>query len=190
MDEKSISPQESLQIITGMISKAKMNFARGGSFYFLLWGTVIALANFGHFGLIMFSKFDHPYIVWLLVIPAVGITIWYSMRKKANATVRSSFDRIYGKLWWAIFIAILVVLVFMSELDYHTTPVILLFSAVGTYVTGEVLNFRPLVFGGVTLAFMSILAFMVPTAYQFLIAGIAMCLGYLIPGVLLKREER
>ena len=50
MDEQNISPEESLQIITGMIGKAKSNFARGGSFYFLLWGSVIALADFGHFG--------------------------------------------------------------------------------------------------------------------------------------------
>lgn len=190
MDEQNISPEESLQIITGMIGKAKSNFARGGSFYFLLWGSFIALADFGHFGLMKFTDYNHPYIVWLLVIPAVIITIVYSIRKAGKRrVVPSSFDRIYGKLWWAIFVCILMVLAFMSNLNYQTTPVILLFSAVGTYVTGEVLRFRPLIFGGVGLAICATIAFLVPIDFQYLVAGIGMCLGYIVPGIMLKKGE-
>ncbi len=190
MDERDISPEESLQIITGMIGKAKSNFARGGSFYFLLWGSVIAFADFGHFGLLKFTNYSYPYIVWLLVIPAVIITIVYSIRKAGKRTVTpSSFDRIYGKLWWAIFVCILMVLAFMSNLNYQTTPVILLFSAIGTYVTGEVLRFRPLILGGIGLALCAIGAFLVPIDFQYLIAGIGMCLGYIVPGIMLKNDK-
>lgn len=188
MDEQNISPEESLQIITGMIGKAKSNFARGGSFYFILWGSIIALADFGHFGLMKFTDYSYPYIVWLLVIPAVIITIIYSIKMGNKRIVMpSSFDRIYGKLWWAIFVCIVMVLAFMSNLNYQTTPVILLFSAVGTYVTGEVLRFKPLIFGGFCLAACAAVAFMVPIDYQYLIAGIGMCLGYLVPGFMLKK---
>lgn len=190
MDDQQISPEESLKIITGMIGKAKSNFASGGSFYFLLWGSIIALANFGHFGLMRFTDYSHPYVVWLLVIPAVIITIIYAIREGNKRTVApSSFDRIYGKLWWAIFVCILMLLAFMSNLNYQTTPVILLFSAVGTYVTGEVLRFRPLIFGGFALAVCAAVAFMVPIDFQYLIAGIAVCVGYIIPGYLLKKGE-
>lgn len=190
MDKQTISPEESLQIITGMIGKAKSNFAHGGSFYFLLWGSVIALADFGHFVLMKFTDYSYPHIVWLSVIPAVIITILYSIRKgKRRTAMPSSFDRIYGKLWWAIFICILIVLAFMSNLNYQTTPVILLFSAVGTYVTGEVLRFRPLILGGLGLALCAVVAFSVPVEYQFLIAGIGMCLGYIVPGFMLKKGE-
>ncbi len=189
MDKQTISPEESLRIITGMIGKAKSNFAHGGSFYFLLWGSIIALADFGHFGLMKFTDYQHPYIVWLMVIPAVIITVAYSIKKRKRMAVPSSFDRIYGKLWWSIFICILIILAFMSDLSYQTTPVILLFSAVGTYVTGEVLRFRPLILGGVALALMAIVAFSVPLEYQYLIAGIGMCLGYIVPGIMLKKGE-
>lgn len=189
MEKQTISPEESLRIITGMIGKAKSNFARGGSFYFLLWGAIIASANFGHFVLMKFTDYNHPYIVWLLVIPAVIITIIYSMRKRKEKVAASSFDRIYGKLWWAIFICILIILFFMSNLSFQTTPIILLFSAVGTYVTGEVLRFRPLIFGGIALAVSAIVAFSVAIEYQYLVAGIGICLGYLVPGFILKKEE-
>lgn len=37
--------QQSLQIITEMIGNAKQNLAKDGSFYFLLWGMVVAFAT-------------------------------------------------------------------------------------------------------------------------------------------------
>ena len=190
MEDKTISPEESLQLITGMIQTAKSNFAKGGSFYFLLWGGVIAAANFGHFILGALVEYPYPYVVWLVIIPAVIITIVYSIRVKRSSPVKSSFDRIYGQLWWTVFVAIMIVLIFMSELNYNTTPVILLFSAIGTYITGQILRFKPLIAGGVSLFAMAIVAFMLDVQYQFLLAGFAMLAGYIIPGILLKREER
>ena len=190
MEEKNISPEESLEIITGMISTAKSNFAKGGSFYFLLWGGIIACANFGHYILGVHTSYPHPYVVWLLVIPAVIITILYSVKRKRSSSVISSFDRLYGQLWWAVFVGIIVVLAFMPNLNYNTTPIILLFSAIGTYITGQILRFKPLIFGGITLALMAIVAFMLEVPDQFLLAGFAMLAGYVVPGFMLKREER
>lgn len=190
MEEKTISPEEGLEIITGMIRTAKSNFAKGGSFYFLLWGGIIGAANFGHFILGALVGYRHPYIVWLLVIPAVIITIIYSINKKRSAPVKSSFDRIYGQLWWTIFVSIMLVLIFMAKLSYNTTPVILLFSAIGTYITGQILRFKPLIIGGISLAAMAVVAFMLDVQYQFLVAGVAMLVGYIIPGIMLKREEQ
>ena len=46
---------------------------------------------------------------------------------------------------------------------------------------------KPLIFGGFGLAACAAVAFMVPIEYQYLIAGIGMCLGYLVPGFMLKK---
>ena len=186
---KELSKDESLTLITEMIGQAKRNLAKGGSFYFLLWGWVVTLANLGHYFIARFNWYEHPYIVWLLVIPAVIVTIIYSARRDKRAKVISHYDRVYSHLWMAVFIAIMVLLMFMQKLDFNQNAVILLFSGLGTYLSGFLLRFKPLIIGGIALGVSSVIAFNVAVNDQYLVAGIGLVLGYLIPGYLLKRAE-
>lgn len=186
---KELSKDESLALITEMIGQAKRNLAKGGSFYFLLWGWVITLANLGHYLIAKNDWYEHPYVVWLIIIPAVIITIVYSARKESRARVVSHYDRIYGQIWMSIFIAIMILLVFMAKLDFNQNAVILLFSGLGTYLSGFLLRFKPLILGGAALGVCSVIAFNVAVNDQYLVAAIGLILGYLIPGYLLKRAE-
>lgn len=186
---EELSKDESLKLITEMIGQAKRNLAKGGSFYFLLWGWVIALANLGHYLIDRNDWYEHPYVVWLLVIPAVIITIIYSARRDSKAKIVSHYDRVYGQIWMAIFIAIMILLVFMAKLDFNQNAVILLFSGLGTYLSGFLLRFKPLILGGIALGISSVIAFNVSVMDQYLVAAVGLVLGYLIPGYLLKRAE-
>ncbi|MEM9327373.1 MAG: hypothetical protein AAGA85_17025 [Bacteroidota bacterium] len=189
MKEDALSPDESLELITTMINKAKANFAQRGSFYFLLWGVVIALSNLGHYVLMAFTSYPHPYIVWLSIIPATIVTTWYSRKKQHNSLKAHGIDRIYGQLWWAIFVSIICVLIFMDKIGYQSTPIILLLASIGTYVSGQTLRFRPLVWGGLLIFICAIVCFLIPQTEQFLVASVAMVLGYLVPGFMLKKQE-
>lgn len=189
MKDKNLTNEESLAIITEMIGQAKRNVVTGGSFYFLLWGWVVALANLGHYLIARFNWYEHPYIVWLLMIPAMIATIIYSVRKDGKAKVISHYDRIYSHLWIAVFIAIVILLFSMHRLDFNHNAVILLFSGLATYLSGFLLKFKPLIFGGVALGVASIVAFNVSVNDQYLVASIGLVLGYLIPGYSLKKAE-
>lgn len=72
--EKELSGKESLALITEMISQAKKEAAGDGGFHLLLWGWVIAICDFAHYGLAK-AGFGAPYVVWLLVIPATIISV-------------------------------------------------------------------------------------------------------------------
>jgi hypothetical protein len=89
--EKELSGKESLALITQMISKAKREAAGDGSFQLLLWGWVVAICNFGHYTLEKIG-YEAPYIVWLLIIPATGVSIWDSIRKRNRARVKTHLD--------------------------------------------------------------------------------------------------
>ena len=156
---ENLTKDESLALITDMIGQAKRNLAKGGSFYFLLWGWVVMLANLGHYLIERFNWYEHPYIVWLLTIPAMIATIIYSARRDRRATVISHYDRVYSHLWMAVFIAIMILLTFMQKLEFNQNAVILLFSGLGTYLSGFLLKFRPLIIGGVALGVSSVIAF-------------------------------
>jgi hypothetical protein len=65
---EKLSAQESLDIITTMISEAKGKAQQNG-FHFLLWGWVVAMANLGMYILTQLD-YPRPYIVWAITIPA------------------------------------------------------------------------------------------------------------------------
>lgn len=187
--EKELSTNESLAIITEMIGKAKREAAGDGSFQVLLWGWVISLCNLGHYTLEKMD-FSQPYIVWLLVIPATLVSIIYGIRKSKNARVKTHLDLVLNQLWMAIFVGIVIVLAFMPTLQYNQSPIILILAALGMFATGVLIRVGIVKLGGILLAIASIIAFTLPVSDQYLVSGIAIVLGYLVPGYYLKRNYR
>jgi hypothetical protein len=190
MNERELTGKESLHLITSMISQAKSNYQKGGSFYFLLWGWVVLVANLGHYYLEAFTDYQQPYIVWLITIPAGIVSGIYGRNQSKRAQVISHLDRLYGQVWVAIGAAVVILLVFMRRLDYNHNAVIMLFSGIGTYMSGAMLRFKPLMVGGIVLGIASIVCFNVSITDQYLVGGIGIFAGYLIPGYLLKNKEK
>lgn len=188
--EKQLSHQESLQLITEMISNAKRNLAKGGSFYFLLWGAVVALANFVIYYLINFTEVNEWYWVWLVTVPAVIITIVHARMTASKATVTGPIDHLYGQIWIGIFIAMVITLVFMARINYAVNPIMLIYSGIGTYITGRLSRFQPLIIGSMVLWAAAIIVFLTPVTYQFLIAGLGFVAGYVVPGLMLRKQEK
>ena len=188
MRDKELSKEESLKLITDMIGQAKRNFAKGGSFYFLLWGWVVMLANLGHY-ILGTIGYDRPYIVWLATIPAGIASMVYGARQSRKSLVKSHLDNMYGFLWLGIFICVMIILFFMADVSQNLNAIILTFSGLGTFVSGLMLRFRPLVMGGVVLWVASVVAFTLPINDQYLVGAIGIFAGYLIPGYLLRKAE-
>ena len=69
-----LTARESLDLIAAMIRQAKGNVQRN-NFYFLLWGWVVVLANLGMYTL-QIVKYEHPYVVWVITIPAWTFTLY------------------------------------------------------------------------------------------------------------------
>lgn len=189
MKESELTNSESLQIITDMIHQAKRNIAKKGSFYFLLWGWVVMVGNFGYYIIASYDLHHAPHIIWSITIPAAIVSIVYSMMQRKAATHTSQIDGVFSNLWMAIFASIVVVLIFMSKMEYNHNAIILLLSGLGTFVSGRLLKFNPLILGGLALWLSGIVAFNVNVVDQCLVGGIAIIVGYLIPGYLLKKAE-
>ena len=184
---ENLSPQESLSLIQAMIARAKGNVQKV-SFYFLLWGWVVVVANLGMF-ILEQSGYRHPYLVWLITIPAWVLSFikTYSNRKQRGAV--SHFDTITLSLWTCFGIVVITLVLFGFQINYQLNPLILLLTAIPTFVSGIILKFKPLVIGGILFWFFGSVSFLVPVSYQPLIGAIAIVLGYLVPGYLLKRKK-
>ncbi len=183
--ERELNSKESLALITSMIQEAKKEAAGDGSFQLLLWGWVVALCNLGHFALAKMG-FDQPYIIWLLIIPAIIWSFAHEWNNRKKSRIKTHLDQVLGQLWIGVFAAMCIVLAFMPVLGFRHNPIILLLAAVGVFATGSIIRVKMVRAGGMILAIGAIIAFMMPINEQYLVAGITMILGYLVPGYYLK----
>ena len=189
MSQKTdLTAHQSLDLITSMIREAKGNVQRN-NFYFLFWGWIIVFANLGMFTLTLLN-YDRPYIVWLITIPAWIYTLITVFRKEKSAVAFTHFDRISGRLWLSYGVTIFILVAFGAKINFQLNPVILTISAVPTLVSGVILRFRPFVLGGIAFWIAGIVTFVCPFTYQPLVGAIAIVAGYIIPGYLLKKEDR
>jgi hypothetical protein len=72
------------------------------------------------------------------------------------------------------------------KLDSYPTPFILGVTAMATAVSGLMLRFRPLVIGAVIFLAAAVISSFMRGTDQLLVFAVAMALGYLIPGYIIR----
>jgi hypothetical protein len=186
-ESENLTAQQSLEIITAMIRQAKGKVQRNG-FHFMMWGWVVVIANLGMFTLAKMG-YPHPYIVWAITIPAWIISLYKGYRDGREENVVSHFDMVTMWVWVCFGIVVFTIVGFGFKLNYQINPLIILVSSIPTFVSGVVLRFRPLMFGGASFWVFGIIGFLMPREIQPLIGAVAVLCGYLVPGYLLKNKK-
>ncbi len=184
--EQKLSSEESLAIITEMIATARGSI-KGSSFYFILWGIVISLANFAHFYLMEFTDFHSPFWVWLVTIPAWIGSMWYGIRKGRSANASTYSGSLIMWTWLAFTFTILII-IFSGKFFMILPSLIMIVAAIPTFLTGLIIKFKPLIIGGSLFWILGPIGLMLDSPAAMVISGIAMIVGYLIPGILLNRS--
>jgi hypothetical protein len=187
-ETENLSPQQSLDMITSMITQAKGNMQKN-SFFFLLWGWTIAIANLGVYALIKFTDYPNPFLFWVVVIPSAIISGVYGSRLERNSGAVTHLDMIMKWTWMGFGITTFIFMFFGKQINWQINPVVLTTAAVPTFVSGVVLRFNPLRYGGLAFWVTGILTFLVRDENQLLIAAAGIALGYLIPGYALKNRK-
>lgn len=189
--ESKLTEQQSLKIIQEMIATSKNNL-KDNSFFYLLWGWLVLAASITHFFLIQVN-WDYAFIPWPVLMSAgaiISVITGYRMGKKAK--VISHVDIMIIYLWYAFMAVVFIVIIMalMHKIAWVTTyPVIISLYGLGTFVSGGVLKFKPLIIGGIACWVISVIAFFVPSAYVLLLTGLSVIIAYLIPGYMLKAKE-
>jgi hypothetical protein len=69
-------------------------------------------------------------------------------------------------------------------------PMVLVLYGIATFVSGGVLQFRPLVIGGICCWVLAVAAMFLPFEYQLLALAAAVAAAYIVPGYLLSKQFR
>jgi hypothetical protein len=191
MEEQSsnFSPEQSLRIINDMIAAARNDYQHQ-SFYFLLWGWLLMLTGIGHFVL---SATYPEYANWLWYVQGVAggiISALFGPRKQSGRDSDTHLNRLVGNLWMAFGITLFFTIFASVYMHANPIPLVLFVTAVPTFVTGKMLRFTPLVWGGISFWISGIASLFVPAEYSTLVFSTGILLGYIEPGYLLRRTEK
>lgn len=187
-ENENLSAHESLDIITAMIRQAKGNVS-ANSFYFLLWGWTIVIANLGAFIMIRYTDVKNPTMIFTITIISAIVSIVYGIRQSKRSTATTILDMVNMWLWIGYGILCFTIVTFGGKTNWQINPILITMASVPTFVTGIMLRFKPLMFGGAALWIFGIILFNLPVDVQFLVAAIALVVGYLVPGYLLKKSD-
>jgi len=186
-EEKMMTGEESLRIITEMINKTKFNI-RQGSFYLLFWGWLIFACSISEFLLRKFTSINHAYFIWLLVIPGVCISMIYGFVKGRKATVRTYTGNLYMWIWMGFLISATVLFIVHSKSMDTISPYILLLAGFPTFLSGFLIKFKALIIGGICFWVFALVIYFVGPSFASMGTAAAMLTGYLIPGYMLKNK--
>ena len=186
-NEKMMTGEESLKIITEMINRTKVNI-RQGSFHLLFWGWLITVCSLSEWVITNLTHYAHPYYVWILVIPGAFVSMIYGAVTGRKAKVHTYADVLYMWTWIGFLFAAIVLFIVQSDRMENITPYILLLAGFPTFLSGFIVKFKPLIVGGICFWVIAILVHFAGPSLALLGTPVAMLTGYLIPGYMLRNK--
>jgi hypothetical protein len=186
-NEKMLTPEESLSMISDMITLAKKSIVDKG-FHYLLWGWLVMIASFADYFLIQFNITQYHYYVWF-AMPIVGMpfAFWYNAKHYSNS--KSHLGSIITYLWLGFLITGIIVFIMGVVKDPQSIlQNFLLILGFALFVSGSIIRFRPVIIGGIVYWIAALICIYTPYPYQLLLNAGAALLGSVLPGYLLKRK--
>ncbi len=189
MEEREFSPEDSIALIQSMIDKTKTKISHN-SFYFILWGWLVFSAAMVQY-ITLQMGYTQGGMVWLLMPVGAVVTVIYSARVRKEKKARTYIDSFLGYLWTGFGLALAATLVMGG---YHgiraTFFFLMVLYGVFTFITGGVIRFPPLVFGGLCSLTCALFSVFLNDLNQLLCIALALLLSYIIPGHLLALKHK
>jgi len=189
-----MNEKDSISIIQDMIANSKQNI-KEQSPYYLWWGSLVFIAAVVEYILFVFIESPNHWWVWpvMSILGGVGSGI-IGWRQEKRATVKTFIDRAMNYVWggWIMIFLITVIWAAVSGISWaQIFTIIIAFYGVGTFISGGILRFRPLMIGGLLSLLIAVLCILLQLDQNFpnmLIAlALSILVSYLIPGILLRK---
>ena len=191
MAEEQFSPEQSLRLITSMIEKTRQDMSDNG-IYFLVWGWISFIACAGQFVLKHIVQYEKHYQVWWLIIIGVIFTAWHSMRKGKKEKAKTYVGDSMKYLWIGMGICYFVLSMILTKVGWATAvfPFFIMLYGLGTFISGNILQFKPLITGGILAWALAIASVYADYDYQMLFGAAAILVSYIIPAYMMRERNR
>ncbi|AXY76201.1 hypothetical protein D3H65_20380 [Paraflavitalea soli] len=192
MEEKKLSGEESLLLIRQMIQVAKDEHREKGDGW-LIWGWLLFVASVAS-AVMSYVKLGR-YVGWVwLGMLAVGLIVYaighllHQRKEKVQTYVQELLNKIERGFFISLFT--IVASVYISNSNFNFGYFYILY-AFWMFIHGSAIRFRPLIIGAWVNWAAAIAIFLIKDfQYDMMISALAVLVGYLIPGYMLRAEFR
>ena len=204
-----MTEQESLQLISQMINKAKNSYLDSGIGP-ILWGAVISVCSLVTFFQIKY-QFDLPFNIWYLTLVALIPQFFIASKGNRLNKVKGYDDKMIDYVWIcfgiSIFLLIIINATIVKELnpvfqtyidvkgsrpEYNyssfTSSFFLLLYGIPTIITGSCRNMRPMFYGGILCWVCCVISIYTKIEWDMLLTAIAAAAAWLIPGIIVRSK--
>ncbi len=156
-----------------------------------MWGWLAFAAILGQYLLKIVVGYRHHYIVWLISFAGIIASIMYTRKRKRQVQARTYISESMSFLWTGLTITFFLLSLIFTKIDAWLIcyPFYILLYGLGTFVSGKILQFKPLVVGGIINWILAVAATFFDSDTQMLFAAGAIFTSYIIPGYLLKNQR-
>jgi hypothetical protein len=194
-NQETFDETQSLQVIKEMIEISRNNLKNDG-ILFILWGWIFfasALVRYLLRALITTHEIASYANKVILVLLLIGIIISANYVYKRRLLVKTYTGEILRYLWGAIIVLNLYILVYQlyanMNIDWLLSQYMLML-ALGTFVTGGIIRFKPLIYGSISFVVLVQVSQFFHSEISILIAAISFITGFALPGHILYSKRK
>ncbi|QES87796.1 hypothetical protein [Rhizosphaericola mali] len=184
MEDKELTEIESFQLIQDMINKSRSSVMDKGTWP-IYWGCTIAFCSFFLYFQLLF-KWKMPFNIFYLTYIALAIMIFVIIKNSKHKNVSSHSQRPIAYTWIAYVIAINI-MGFDPQTNYSGISFMVLYG-IPTFITGGIMNYKPLILGGISCWILAIIGFFCNGLTQIMLEGFAAIAAWVIPGLMIRRR--
>ncbi len=191
MDGKTLTPEESLLLITKTIEETKERFQENGHIL-VFWGTLILVVFASQVVLSLLELYQFMiYPVYLFPIIGGGYMLYVWMKEKKKNKPKTIIGNLLGNIGWIIGLNLLIMgFLFWSQLGKAMGPVFLILLALMVIICGLSIRFKPFTIGGIIVNVIALGSFLLDPKYHGFSIMLGAVVGFIIPGILLNKARR
>jgi len=192
MDKTTLTPEESLLLITKTIEETKQRFKANGHII-ILWGTLTFIVFLCQYVLVFLGLYKIFDIMWTCILFPLGAiyTFIYVRKGEKKNIPMTIIGRTIGTMGWVFGMNLMILgFIFGHQLDKVAAPIFLILLALFIIMTGISLKFKPLTIGGILLNLIGFGTFLINTDYYGLSMMLGSVVGLIIPGILLNKARK
>jgi len=189
-----MTKEEQLSIINDAINQTKYNLKPLG-YNLTFWSIlIIAMSLFHYFFPQIVQLTYYSSLIYWVAIPLLGMvyTTYYNINSGNKLGYETQLGRVI-RIIWAVFGFSWISIVGISLLhDANPVQDILFLLSTVLIMSGVIIKFKPVTFGGIVLLIFTIYTYYVPEINFLLVNVVGITFGMLIPGLalyLLKKDE-
>lgn len=191
MKNSTLTPEESLLLITKTIEDTKERFKENGH-VLVFWGVLILIVIGSQFILSLLELYTFTmYPVYLYPLVGGGYMIYIWLKEKKKNLPKTLIGNILGNIGWVIGMNLMIMgFFFSSQLGEAMAPVFIILLALMSIVSGLSINFKPLTIGGLLVNLIGLSSFFIDRDYHGFGMMLGAVVGLIIPGILLNYARR